>query len=306
LLHLVFMAQRKPADALDSIETWLGQLDSKNEADRELIAWAKTSQAVCYLGQKKYELAEQTANEALAITEIAASNRHRCNNVLGGCLAQQMKFDEAEEKVVEACDEQESMIDDLPAELRWQLPHAAQRVIDVYQLSGKADEVKKWKEKLTAIEERVSELNASGISESEARTINATVWDKVIKPTSDEVRPLTVKELEKMRQVCLQYPSGMYLNTLGVAEYRMGNYTQAITAARQSMEKLPAEMDLPGPHPGDLAILAMSYHRLGEAEKADGYQRQLVKAMQQDAFKDDAEARSFQAEATSMFGVEDE
>jgi len=79
------------------------------------------------------------------------------------------KFDEAETLATEACDEHESMIDDLPAQLRWYIPHAAQRVIDVYQLAGKADEVKKWKDKLTAIEERVLELNASRMSESEVQ-----------------------------------------------------------------------------------------------------------------------------------------
>ena len=52
------------------------------------------------------------------------------------------------------------------------------------------------------------------------------------------------------------------LNTLGVAQYRVGEYEEALNTLRQSDR-------LNGGIPEDLAFIAMSLHQLDEKEQAE-------------------------------------
>ena len=92
----------------------------------------------------------------------------------------------------------------------------------------------------------------------------------------------------------------MYYNTLGAAEYRMGNYEEAIAAAQKSAELLPSELNLPSIYPGDYAILAMSQFKLGEKDKANEYVEKLEEAMKLKAFKDDYDCISFATELRQL------
>ena len=94
----------------------------------------------------------------------------------------------------------------------------------------------------------------------------------------------------------------MYHNTLGVAEFRLGNYQEAIEAAKISTEKTPKEFNLPSAHPADLAILAMSHHKLGEDAKAQEFHEQVNTSMEFEAFKSDPECISFSTEVNQLLG----
>jgi tetratricopeptide (TPR) repeat protein len=75
----------------------------------------------------------------------------------------------------------------------------------------------------------------------------------------------------------LEPRSGFYLNTLGVAQYRMGQYAEAVKTLETSDEINSAGPT--GPLPDDAAFLAMAYHRLGDKDKAKSTFRRLTSLM---------------------------
>ncbi len=144
------------------------------------------------------------------------------------------------------------------------------------------------------------------ISADQALAINNEVWENVKSPVGpDQVQRLK-SDLELMQNVCSQHPRGIYFNTLATAEFRMGNYRAAIAAAKQSLKRTPGEMQppLPTPYPGDLAILAMSYLKLGEPEPANRYREDLNQAIKLEVFRDDQEVQSFVNEVERAFAAD--
>jgi WD40 repeat protein len=57
--------------------------------------------------------------------------------------------------------------------------------------------------------------------------------------------------------------AGIYLNTLGVAQYRVGQYAEAVATLEQNLSASHGEFDA-----FDLFFLAMAHHRLGHADQA--------------------------------------
>ena len=104
-----------------------------------------------------------------------------------------------------------------------------------------------------------------------------------------------------MRDIVAQYPRGIYHNTLAVGEFRLRNFERAIKAALVSVKLTPGETQTSGPYPGDLAVLAMANQELGNTEQVEKYRAQFAEAMKSEAFKNDDECRSFQAEVKAMF-----
>ena len=89
-------------------------------------------------------------------------------------------------------------------------------------------------------------------------------------------------------------------------EYRFGNFEDAISAALISVERTPKEDSrYDSPFAGDFAILAMSYFKLNNNEKANVYRDKLKKAMKLDEFKDDEDCLSFLAEVNELFDAPD-
>ena len=111
---------------------------------------------------------------------------------------------------------------------------------------------------------------------------------------------LAAQQLENMQELCKDHPRGSFFNTLGVAEYRAGNYEAAIEACTKSLDMTPKELDLPGPHPGDLAFLAMSHFQLGENEQANEFRKQLTEAMKHKKFQSDEETVGFVKEVNEL------
>ena len=66
------------------------------------------------------------------------------------------------------------------------------------------------------------------------------------------------------REVVERTPdSPLFLNTLGVAQYRNGLYPEAIATLKKSLELGRGQFEA-----FDLFFLAMAYHRLGDLSKA--------------------------------------
>jgi tetratricopeptide (TPR) repeat protein len=91
--------------------------------------------------------------------------------------------------------------------------------------------------------------------------------------------------------------NGEFLNTLGVARYRVGDYANALQTLKQS-EKLNWTMK--GPHPADVAFLAMAQHQLGKKDEAKATLARVREIMKQPGWAKDAEAQGFLREAETL------
>jgi len=98
------------------------------------------------------------------------------------------------------------------------------------------------------------------------------------------------------KAVELEPKNGMYLNTLGVARYRNGDWTGAIADLDESMELRK------GGDSSDWFLLAMARWHLGEKDKAREWYDQAVKWMEKNAPKH-PELIRFRDEASALLGV---
>jgi hypothetical protein len=98
----------------------------------------------------------------------------------------------------------------------------------------------------------------------------------------------------------LEPQSALYVNTLGVALYRNGNYSEAISVLEKSLARSHGASDA-----FDLFFLAMCHHQLGEPAKAkDCYNRALKWVREKHDIPSSwaAELKEFQSEADDLLG----
>jgi len=128
---------------------------------------------------------------------------------------------------------------------------------------------------------------------NDPETINARAWRLLTDP--GEPRD-PVLALELARKVIEMAPdSQLYLNTLGVAQYRNGLYTAAIGTLEKSLKTGKGKFDA-----FDLFFLAMCHARLGDSAKArDCFDRALkwMEGQKNLGPRDIEDLRAFRAEA---------
>jgi WD40 repeat protein/serine/threonine protein kinase len=136
-------------------------------------------------------------------------------------------------------------------------------------------------------------------------SLNEASWAVVAKPGADAAAYRTALLRAEQASRMWKGNIGSQLNTVGVAQYRLGEYQKAVETLERS-EKLNAETDLVdhGPCPSDLAFLAMTYHRLGQRERALNYLGRLRERMKKPQWATDEEARSFLREAEELLHPE--
>jgi hypothetical protein len=96
----------------------------------------------------------------------------------------------------------------------------------------------------------------------------------------------------------LQPQDGFILNTLGVAQYRVGKFQEAVDTltksdrinSRQRGQSISA----------DLAFLAMASHRLGQKERANSYLERLRRAVKDETDQQPQESEAFLKEAETL------
>jgi Flp pilus assembly protein TadD len=96
----------------------------------------------------------------------------------------------------------------------------------------------------------------------------------------------------------LEPDNGSFLNTLGVAYYRIGNYEKALEVLSRS-DKINALKDK-GSRPTDLAFLAMAHQQLGHAKEAEAGLQLLRERMKDPRWAQNAEAQGFLREAEEV------
>jgi WD40 repeat protein len=91
---------------------------------------------------------------------------------------------------------------------------------------------------------------------------------------------------------------GAYLTTLGMAQFRLGRYPEAVDTLRRA-DRLNAAAPA-GPVPADRAFLAMAQHRLGRREEARDALNGLRELLKKSQWMNDPEAQAFQQEAERL------
>jgi len=124
---------------------------------------------------------------------------------------------------------------------------------------------------------------------------NKMAWALAISPTpTADTRRRAVELAEKAVQAAPT--NGGYQNTLGVAQYRAGNWHEAQTALRKSMELGN------GGNSFDWFFLAMAHWQLGAKDEARKWYDNAVEWMDKNA-KDISELRRFRNEAEDLLEI---
>jgi tetratricopeptide (TPR) repeat protein len=131
----------------------------------------------------------------------------------------------------------------------------------------------------------------------DASQLNLLSWTVVSRPDATQQKyDLALRQAEAACR--LQSDNRSYLNTLGVARYRVRKYPEALASLLRS-DKLSSTLK-GGRQYEDLAFLAMAYFKLGQNAKAQallGELRQLIKLPK---WSDNPEALGFLREAEDV------
>jgi tetratricopeptide (TPR) repeat protein len=142
---------------------------------------------------------------------------------------------------------------------------------------------------------------AIGIAEQwpkDGSALNIAAWEVVkepSRPTEDYLRALRSAQVASESD----RDDGFILNTLGVAQYRAGEYEQAIQTLTRSLD-LNAKANGGTPHPADVAFLAIAQHQLGRTDEARRLLGELRELAMLPVLAGNAEAQSFLREAEQL------
>ena len=116
------------------------------------------------------------------------------------------------------------------------------------------------------------------LNEAYARLVNQQIANLVKRSEVAGALPVSNWPLQRMKDVCTRFPRGVYFHTLGLAQYRAGEFEPAIGSFQKSMELSPAELEASGVSPVDLGFTAMCHHRLGNTAMASEYRNKTMTA----------------------------
>ncbi len=135
---------------------------------------------------------------------------------------------------------------------------------------------------------------------AQAEPLNHESWQVVREP--NRPAPDYERALRQAEQACQGEPKeGNFRNTLGVAQYRNGQYREALESLKASDQANQA--DHQGSMPADLAFLAMAHHRLGHRAEAANCLERLQKAMKTPRWRADQESIGFLHEAEALLAA---
>ena len=130
--------------------------------------------------------------------------------------------------------------------------------------------------------------------EVDAHQLNDASWAVVRRPDAkpDEYK----RALHQAETACRVVPgSWEYLTSLGVAQYRVGRFPEALATLTRSDETYSKVAKRS--RPADLAFLAMTQYQLGKKAEAQATLVRLQEAMKDPSFAKDEEAQGFLREA---------
>jgi tetratricopeptide (TPR) repeat protein len=127
--------------------------------------------------------------------------------------------------------------------------------------------------------------------------LNNLAWE-LVKLPGGEMSGIR-NALRYSEEACqLEPENGNFLNTLGVACYRVGNYEKALDVLSRS-DKINTLKDK-GSRPKDLAFLAMAHEQLGHAREAEAKLQLLRERMKDPRWAEDTQAPGLLREAEEL------
>jgi WD40 repeat protein len=170
------------------------------------------------------------------------------------------------------------------------------RVADLFGQLGLKDEVSATLRKLPGLTAavRAAALQIAAETREDPNHLNNLGWSQVRQPGRG--KSAYALALRQARRACELEPDNWhFLNTLGVAQYRVGQYQEAVATLARS-DKVSVERTREST-PADLAFLALAHARLGQDREARAVLERLRQLMAGQRWAGNAEARGFLAEA---------
>jgi hypothetical protein len=144
---------------------------------------------------------------------------------------------------------------------------------------------------------RQAALAAAQTYPENASALNVLAWE-LVKPPGRELSSYR-QALRYSEAACQLEPgNGVYLTTLGVAHYRVGNDDKVLAMLLRSDQIHQNQYQ--GPLPANLAFLAMAQQRLGLAQEAQTGLLRLRERMKDPRWAQDAETQGFLREAEAL------
>jgi WD40 repeat protein len=161
-------------------------------------------------------------------------------------------------------------------------------------------EVITWLQSRTNLPETVRQraLEFAGRYQARADDLNNTSWFTVRQPNREPAEYELARR--QIAEACSRgQENGFYLNTLGVAQYRLGHYDQALKTLTRSDQINTAQQGRS--LVADVAFLAMAEYQLGHVAKAHKQHARLQQAMERMTPGEDIEeARAFLREVDAL------
>jgi tetratricopeptide (TPR) repeat protein len=196
----------------------------------------------------KYDKAEPLAREAVTILESQFGNRDQfslnARSLLGATLYGQGRFSEAEPLLRQSYQDLLAALG--PADRNTLI--ALDHLVDSYVVGGRPDEA-------------ANQIRQLFDQDSCSKQLDRASWQVAKHPGLPEVAYL-VALAAAQRAISLDPEDGFILNTLGVVQYRLGRYSEAIQTLSRSNELSG------GGNYADPVFLAMAHARLGHADEA--------------------------------------
>jgi WD40 repeat protein len=178
----------------------------------------------------------------------------------------------------------------------------AQLVVDLFRELGlRADVLKRLHTMpgLSPSRRQAALADAQTVPES-PRVLHALAWELVKMPGREVSRYR--QALRFSEAACRLEPNnGNYVNTLGMAYYRVGNNDKALETLLRSDSIHQKQAG--GSTPADLAFLAMTRHRLGHTQEAQADLRRLRERVKEPHWAQDADAQGFLREAEALLAT---
>src|SRR5262249_37753191 len=211
-----------------------------------------------------------------------------------------------------------------PLTSKIQVEREAAALLDVYRADGltQAEAALRLRDQV-GISAEVQELAQSFLHRAadDAQRFNSAAWRLVHERDAPAVQYESALR-QAQTAVRLMPDDGYVRNTLGVAQYRCGQYLEALAnlqraydlnllRGRRSMQLdigrllmspwlLPATNLASYEHPADLAFLAMTHCRIGHDDEARDWLSRLRIIIQQRRWAEDEEVQSFLREAEAV------
>jgi len=258
------------------------------------LATAQSGLGRLHEAERTLRRVEEIFQQKPSSTDVPFRSEHQCR--YGQCLATLGRYAEAEAQLLAACEEEAWMRgEDHPNTRR-----CLERLAALYEAWGQPERAAEYRARLPAQEtiafaqelaerllyelgtahEVIESLENDGtILESvrsralgyvrkhvqDIETCVAIDWWFLRSPAADPADYSAA--LERAQEASRLDPgNGLYLKSLGVAQYRVGAYEDALATLHRADEVNAAQHG--DNHPADVAFIAMAHHRLGQTAQA--------------------------------------